>query len=312
MIRMSSNRCILYTAIALFLLSVAAFTVNFFGYQYPGNNYFPPHTSYLILALILMYCGFLLQFGRASQLAAILKEIVCFFLVMCLLALATNAVQYTPFPTIDQQILAFERSLGINIGSVLTWTQTKPLFKKILEFIYDTLPYQMTYLPLLVIATKQWHVIREYYFLLLFSALLGFTFYYFFPTTAPASIINSPYFSQSQQATGLKFMQIHQHEQPTTLDGGLIALPSFHVIWAWFCLYLLKSWPVAFFIMLPVNLFLIVSCVLLGWHYPLDILGGIAVICITHSVYNIVVKKRLFGHVALIIQEDVKTLVSGW
>lgn len=288
-----STRYILYTSFTLLCLSIAALAINFFDYQYTGNNYFPPHASYLILALALMYSGFLLQFGRASQLAAILKEIIYFFLVMSLLALATNAVQYTPFPTIDQQILAFEKSLHIEFKTLFAWTQTKPLLKVVLEFIYDSLPYQMTYLPLLVIAAKRREIIREYYFLLLFSALIGFTFYYFFPTTAPASIIQSPYFSESQHATGLKFMQIHQHKQPTTLDGGLIALPSFHVIWAWFCVYLLKSWPIAFFILLPVNLLLIASCVLLGWHYPLDVLGSIVVIGITHSAYLVFIKSNI-------------------
>jgi membrane-associated phospholipid phosphatase len=272
-------------------LSITAIAVNFFCYQYAGNNYFPPHASYMLLALALMYIGFLLQFGRSSHIVAILKETIYFFLVMSLLALATNATQYTPFPIIDKHILTFEKSLGINIESIIAWTQTKPLFKKILEYIYDTLPYQMAYIPLLVIATKKWHVIREYYFLFMFSALLGFTFYYFYPTTAPASIIHSPYFSESQRATGLKFLQIHQHQQPTTLDGGLIALPSFHVIWAWLCLYLLKCWPIAFIIMLPVNLLLIASCVLLGWHYPLDVLGGIIVIIFSHGVYTFIVAR---------------------
>lgn len=285
MTRSASTRSILYISIIILFLSFTAIAVNFFIYQYPGNNYFPPDTSYLLLTLILMYSGFLLQFGNASQLAAILKEIIFFFLVMSLIALATNAVQYTPFPTIDSYILAFEKSLHINFETLLAWPQKKPLIKKTLEFIYDTLPYQMTYLPLLVIAAKRNELIREYYFLLLFSTLIGFTFYYFFPTTAPASIIQNAYFNESQHATGLKFIQIHQHKQPTTLDGGLIALPSFHVIWAWFCVYLLKSWPIAFFIMLPVNLLLITSCILLGWHYPLDVLGGIVVIGITHGAY---------------------------
>lgn len=287
----ASNTKIIYTALLLFFLSIVAITVNFFGSQYLGNNYFPPHSAYLILALILMYSGFLLQFGRDSQLAAVLKEIIYFFIVMALLALATNAVQYTPFPPIDQHIVDIETLLGIKLSSVLAWTQTKPDFKELLALIYDTLPYQMAYLPLLVIATKRWELLREYYFLLLFSALLGFTFYYFFPTTAPASILQGPYFSPSQQATGLKFMQIHQHIQPSTLEGGLIALPSFHVIWAWLCLYLLKGWPIAFLTLLPINLLLIASCVLLGWHYPIDILGGFVVILISHLAYYILLKK---------------------
>lgn len=288
---MCGLRCTVATAIVLCLLSVTAIAINFYYCQYPGNNYFPPNAASVFIMLVLMYSGFLLQFGRTSQLVAILKETIWFFIVMAVVALATNAAQYTPFSPIDQQIISFERLLHINVKTLIVWTHTKPLFKDILGFIYDTLPYQMAYLPLLLIIAKKWERVHEYYFLLLFSTLLGFTFYYFFPTTAPASNIHSPYFSEYQQATGLKFMQIHQHMQPSTIEGGLIAMPSFHVIWAWFCVYILQSWPIAFIIMLPINLLLIASCVLLGWHYPLDIVGGFLIILITHIFYLMCVKK---------------------
>lgn len=277
----------IYSATILFILSTIAILINVLIYHFPGNNYFPPHTIYLFLSLILMHYGFLLQFGQDSQLAKITKEVIYFFLVMSLLALATNAAQYTPFSIIDPQILALENYLHIDMKAIISWTQSKPLFKTILAFIYDTLPYQMAYIPLFVIVTKRWRVIHEYYFLFIFSALLGFTFYYFFPTTAPASVIQSPYFDASQHATGLKFNQIHQYIPPTTMTGGMVALPSFHVIWAWFCLYLLWSWKYIFILLLPVNLLLIASCVLLGWHYPIDILGGVLIIFCSHSAYRI-------------------------
>lgn len=277
---------IIYAAILLSLLSASAFAVNFFSYHYPGNNYFPPNIFFIALSLMLMYAGFALQFGPSSYLAATIKETIYFFLVMCVLALSTNAAQYTPFPTIDKHIVGLEASLHIDMQALISWTHTKPMLKKLLEFIYNTLPFQMTYFPILLIIMKRWDTIREYYFLLLVSAIIGFSFYYFFPTTAPASIIPGHYFSEAQRATGLKFIQIHQHIQPSTIDGGLIALPSFHVIWAWFCLYILRSWPVALVIMLPINSLLIASCVLLGWHYPIDILGGIIVIMITHWVIH--------------------------
>ena len=292
--RTSSTRPTIYAAIVLSFLSTIALSVNALVYQYPGNNYFPDYTSYIVLSLLLMYGGFLLQFGPTSRLAATLKEVLYFFLVMSVLALATNAVQYTPFYTIDKQILAFEASLHIDLKAIMSWTHTKPVFKELLAFIYDTLPYQMCYFPLILIATKRLQYIREYYFLLLLSTMIGFFFYYFFPTTGPASIIKSNYFSTDQLATGLKFLQIHQYIQPNTLEGGMIALPSFHVIWAWFCLYLLRGWPVAFFIMLPINLLLIASCVLLGWHYPTDILGSFVVIFIAHGLYCFFQKKPVF------------------
>ena len=78
------------------------------------------------------------------------------------------------------------------------------------------------------------------YFLFITTALIGFTFYYFFPTTAPASIVNSPFFSE-----------------------GL---------------------AVGFLILLPINGLLMASCLLLGWHYAIDILGAFLVIFLSHAL----------------------------
>jgi membrane-associated phospholipid phosphatase len=194
---------------------------------------------------------------------------------MCLIALATNAVQLTPFSPIDMYIVRFESKLNINMVRILEWTNTYPGFKDLLNVIYNSIHYQMSIIPLVIIVSGRFYLLREYYFLLLVTAIIGFAFYYFFPTTAPASIISSSLFSPEQTATGYKFNQIHNHINPTTKEGGLIALPSFHTIWAIFCVYLLKEWMIPCIILLVINVLLITSCVLLGWHYPIDILGGL-------------------------------------
>ena len=267
--------------------------MNHLTYQYPGNNYFPPNTLLIEATLLLMYAGFYLQYGLNSKITRIMQEIIFFFLVMTVMIVATNAAQYTPFATIDKQLIAWEAWLPFDVKSVMDWTYTHPLIKTYFETIYLSLTYQMTYLPLFVIILGRTTLIREYYFLLLITALLGYGFYYFFPTTAPASIIDSPHFSDIQQATGLKFNQIHHHIKPTTLEGGMIAFPSFHIIWAWLCVYLLRHWPVAFVLMLLINLSLALSCVMLGWHYPIDALGSIIVIIMGHSLYAVCKKHHL-------------------
>lgn len=286
----------LYLAAMILFLSILAFAINACYQQYPGNNYFPPSTSFMALAVLLMYLGSWLQFGYESKAAIMLRETLYFFLIIAVITIASNAAQYTPFPSIDKQILNIDTLLHINLNTVLAWTDTHPTLKKVLNFSYNTLPYQMSYLPLLMIITGRFHYLREHYFLLLCATLIGFSFYYFFPTLAPASVIDSPYFSESQKDTSLKFMQIHHHTPPTTEDGGLIAFPSFHTIWAWFCLYLLRGWSVALFIMLPVNLLLVASCLLLGWHYFLDIVGGIGVILIAHGCLFLIQKKSILKH----------------
>lgn len=268
------------------LLSISALLVNYTVYQYPANNYFPPDVLFLLLILIFFYLGLLVFFGKNSRVSAAGLELLYFFGVMSLVALATNATQLTPFTPIDNKIIAFEHAVHIDMAAVVEWTHQHPYFKLLLSLLYDSLPYQMCVIPLLVLALGKFNLLRDYYLLLLITTLVGFTFYYFYPTTAPASVINSPFFSPYQRATGLKFQQLHQHINPYTIEGGLIALPSFHAIWALLCVYLVKQWRTIFFILLVINLALIASCVLLGWHYPSDVIA--AAILVSLSYYFLI------------------------
>lgn len=291
--RSQSLLCSIYAAVILLFFSAIAFVVNIFFYQYPGNTYLPPLTNFIAIALLLVYTGACLQFGRNSKIPLILKEVIYFFLVILIITIATNAVQYTPFKPIDHYLVYLEEKLYIDVKAIIAWTHDHPTLKTIMGYIYNSLVQQMIFIPLLVIIAMRFKLIHEYYFLMLSSALIGFIFYYFFPTTGPASVVDSPYFYEVQRATGLKFHQIHNYIPPTTIEGGMIALPSFHIIWAWFCIYILKEWKIAFFILLLLNIGLTASCVLLGWHYPVDIIGSVIVIVLSHGLYSFCRKNKL-------------------
>lgn len=280
-----SRFCPLITAFIICMLSTIALAINHFIFKFPGNNYFPSETFLVAVLLFLALQGSYLQFGGKSTPVFIMREIIYFFLVMSVIAFATNAVQFTPFKPIDEQLIAMEATAGIHIEDIIAWTMSYSWLAKILAYIYDSLPYQMSLLPLVAIFMRKFIYTREYFCLLLMSALIGFSYYYFFPTMGPASFVQSPYFSKAQYATGIKFTEIHQYVIPSTLEGGMIALPSFHAIWAWLCLYLIRWWRLIFILLLPINLLLIASCVLLGWHYPIDLLGSLLVLLLTHGLY---------------------------
>ncbi|HGH3054753.1 TPA: phosphatase PAP2 family protein, partial [Legionella pneumophila] len=78
------------------------------------------------------------------------------------------------------------------------------------------------------------------------------------------------------------------HIQPTTIEGGLIALPSFHTIWAILCVYLIKDWFIPCLLLSIINVLLILSCVLLGWHYPIDILAAIILVGLSYYLLTVI------------------------
>ncbi|MDI1351405.1 MAG: phosphatase PAP2 family protein [bacterium] len=276
------NRCLTILAGLIGFLSVTVLLINYFSFKFTGNNYFPENVILPALILILFYFGLVLTFGKESKISRSGLHLIYWFGVISLIALATNAVQLTPFKPIDDKIVYLESYLKINIASILLWTSYHTHVHYVLSNIYDSLAYQMCVLPLLAIIMGRFNLLKDYYFLMLFTVLIGFGFYYFFPTTAPASIINSPLFLQSQNDTALKFNQIHHYIIPTTNDGGLIALPSFHTVWALLCIYLVKDWPLIYVPLMFINTLLILSCVMLGWHYPTDVVGAILLVLIAY------------------------------
>ncbi len=275
---------ILILALLVSLLSTIAFAINYFVYRFPGNNYFPEQMPTIGLILFLAWIGAYLLFDEDSPYVHISRELVYFFLVISVVGFATNAVQLTPFNPIDKQLIAID-SVFFNLAEIIAWTISIPWFKSVLAISYDSLPYQMSYLPFVLILAQKYTYLREYYAMLLLTVLLGFFLYYFLPTMGPASFIKSPYFLKEQYATGVKFAELHRHIPPSTLNGGLIAMPSFHVIWACLCQSLVRCWPIAFVLLLPINLLLIISCVLLGWHYVIDLVGSLIVLLVAYGIY---------------------------
>lgn len=265
----------LFLATFSILLSIIVLLINHFVYGYYGNSFFPDKVPEIILILVIFNTGLLVLFGKHSALSQSGLELLYYIGIMCVIAFATNAVQLTPFSPIDKSLYDLELHCGVDLQSIVQWTNQYAGLKTVLGYVYDSLPWQMSMLPLVLIVLQRFQLLHSYYFLLLFTMLIGFTIYYFFPTTAPASILNSSLFSEYQIATGLKFNQIHHHLLVTTGEGGLIAFPSFHTVWALLCVYLLKDWPVPCALLFVINCVLLASCVLLGWHYLVDVLAGI-------------------------------------
>lgn len=286
-----TRNCSLISGILIVLFSISAVLVNHFFFHYPGNNYLPNSAYPAGFSLLLILLGVRIYLNKTHYISELIQAVLSLYIVMAIIALLTNAVQFTPFAPIDKYLLAIDRALGVNTPLLLEWIIKHPRLQYILVQIYDSLPFQMAFLPLIVAISGKFNILREYFCLMLVSALIGFVFYYFFPTTAPASNILSPYFSEFQHATGIKFSEIHHHMLPSTIEGGMIAMPSFHTIWAWFCIYLVRSSFLLFVFILPINLLLIVSCVLLGWHYFIDLIGSLLVILISHGIHHFLSKR---------------------
>ena len=274
--------------VLVFVVAMIMIGVNMVKYRYPGLYYSEPNLFMFSVFLFLVRWGLKLQFSSIIQtdLWKVLREVNRFSFLVVLLLFAITAVQYTPFKPIDSKILLVEHYVHLDLKSVMLWLNQSKSLKLITFIAYYSLLYQVILFPFIVIFSKKYDVIYQFYFLVLVSWLIGGIVYYFFPTTGPASMIDSPYFIEEQRATGLKFWQLHHYIQPLNSAGGLIAMPSYHVIWGWLCASLLRPWPIAFWLIFSIYIVMVASCVLLGWHYFLDVIGSIIVLLLSYAIFN--------------------------
>lgn len=266
------------------ILECCVFIVNDRYFAYQGVFYNPVRLLTFCSTIFLIILGVKYTLNMPTAVFAHLRSLAWLYSVFLIITLATNAVQLTPYPPIDTSIVAFERYFGLNLLDIVIWANAHPLLGSVLSFAYATLNYQIAILPIIAIFLGLHEELYEYFVLMLLTMLFGFSFYYFFPTTAPASVFAQEYFRDVQIATGLKFWQIHQHIPPETDNGGLIALPSFHVIWAWLGMNMLRKQWFLMLLLVPINILLYISCVLLGWHYITDIIGSVLILAVAYAI----------------------------
>lgn len=268
----------------LVLLSSIAYLYNVYITQYPGNNYCNIPMMFPAIEIALAYIWYEYNYDSQQLPIQFIKESTIYIMTALLIGAASNAVQFTPFSPIDTWLVKIERFFHMDLEKLVYWTKNHPMLRTVLDVIYHSITLELYLVPITVLLLKQYAYVREFCFMLLATCILGYFFYYFFPTTAPASIFNQQLFDDEQILTGLKFWQIHHYISPSGRGGGMIAMPSYHIIWAWLCTNIVRFKPTAFYCLAFYNTIMVISCVLLGWHYSIDVLSSILTILLARWI----------------------------
>jgi len=266
----------------LILLTSFSYLLNCFYLKFQGTPYVQEHAMFTIISyacLNLYICHLIPQLNRLKR---FFGDLLLLGLLLLSVQIFTNGIQFTPFHPIDHYIYQIE---PLPLEQLVSWTHLHPKLTHFLEQIYESLSPALFGLPFLFLIISPQEKFHNWIKFFLITTCIGFTFYYLFPSCGPASIFQDlSIFKQYQLDNFVKFQQIHQGISPTTHDGGLIALPSFHVIWAWTINRLFKNTYTLLFVF--TNIWFIgvcCACVLLGWHYSIDILASLGIIYVAEK-----------------------------
>lgn len=216
--------------------------VNALTTQYSGNLFLPTPWIYSSpMGLILTLVG--IEMRSTMPRTGILLRAIGFFFLIAVVENASLAygVQFTPFSTVDTSIAAFDRLLGFDVVTAMDWTNARPLVHRVFSIGYESLVYQLLAVPILLTLAQRHKAVDDLFISIMISFVIGTAIYYFFPTLAPAGVIQDPHFTAYQHDTSLKFNEIHHHLPITRQAGGLIGFPSFHVVWAVLLAYACRS-----------------------------------------------------------------------
>lgn len=264
--------CLLLLSFALALLF---FLINIAAFHYTGISYFPRESTPLI-CLALQFAYFDRIYSHVSPRTGFIIRSAAFYgLANIALAFFVSGLQFTPFPPIDAALQRWDQALHFDTAAVIAWTAAHPLLRRFLDLCYESTDVQVALAPLAAGFAFDRKRMRVYLYAFVYAFLLGGLFYYLFPSSGPATVYQSPHFAYVQQLTSAKFFWVHHRLPVTTMWGGMIAFPSFHVMWAVITTYAALPYRKLFWGIAALNILVVLSTLLLGWHYLVDVPSGI-------------------------------------
>lgn len=281
-----ADNVFVFQLLAGFVVALGLYAINHWGFRYESVSLFINTSGGNLIfdGVILILCVIMFTYGihiqhESPRGATFIWGLASIVITALNNVIFINGIALTPFHPIDKLLLNADLTLGINTLAILNWMHHEPMIREIMWFTYEALVIELFTVPLLLAALNARLELRVFLNAILLSSFIGGFIYYIFPTIAPAGMLHSPYFIQDQQNVGLHFYQLHHHLKITALNGGLIAFPSFHVIWAILLTVSTYRYKILFYPLVLFNGLLVISTVVLGWHYSVDVAGG-AVIAI--------------------------------
>lgn len=261
--------------LAALLAAAGLAGVNAAFFRFTGINYFPREAWWLgFAALDLAIFGYWVR-DRAPYASFVALNLSFYALTAAVMGVLTTSIQYSPFGRIDHALARWDAGLGWDTVAVLRWVAERPALRRFLALCYNTTELQLVLAPLVAAFAHDKRRLRVFLYAVVYSSFAGSLIYYFFPSSGPAGVFDSPDFMAVQRLTHLKYEQVHNFQPVTTLLGGLIAFPSFHVAWSVLATYAAQPRKYIFLIFFVLNVMVISSTVLLGWHYLVDVPAGI-------------------------------------
>jgi hypothetical protein len=185
-------------------------------------------------------------------------------------------------PLADATLTRADLLFGMNVPQIMSWT-SRHWLGTLVNRSYPLLSPLLTLSVLLPALTGKVKNAQQFVLANLIAFFIGLPLFALLPAIGPwygYSFTATP--GQIECQSAILLFRAPGHSVANL--GAIICFPSFHVIWAIFCVAALWGFRL---LRIPVALLsgmIIVSTVTTGWHYAIDVLGGVVVAGISLAV----------------------------
>ena len=202
---------------------------------------------------------------------------------------APTAVSHA-FPLRDDLWRNIDMHLGISVPAIMAFTDSHPLLASLLRFSYywtlHPIMLLAMFLPPLLgkrVAAQRFVLVNALAFVLALPCML------LLPAIGPWVAWHFPP-NIAQRAIELNIVSLRRGIMSSADSfGGIICFPSFHVFWAVVSAQALQPFRVLRYPAILVAALVTISTVTTGWHYGVDVIGGLLLVAVTTYIASLLV-----------------------
>ena len=232
----------------------------------------------LLLIVIYYYC----RWRGFEKLMNVSQSIFWALIVIPVISLLIPVAARSPAPLVDDALTKIDGAMGFHTVAVVRAVSHVPALRLTSAIAYNLIPPLIVASLLVPIFCGKTSASRRYIAAVVVAAVITSALFALWPAVGPWTTEGfAPTAEQAKTYTALASLKAGTPIPVNSKSSGIVAFPSFHVVLA--VLSIVSMWRIrwARWIVFTLGVMVCISTVTTGWHYGIDVIGGLVATCVS-------------------------------